>query len=410
MLRLISAIYRYILASVAGFVMLFGVNLSFVFFLLFFFKLFFKYPSLLLSPNNIFKCLAYFFAIGSVVSAIFSQEVLQSIRVLPNYLYWASLILIFSSLRDRVLLTPFGVSRSVFFGILLYIIYFFVQTYFNFPLFLKTIQLNNLAYTVTCAFPFALYYCRKQFSLSVSWLFYIVTLLLLLFLDRRTGFFLNLLSGYFTLNMDQFFAAFNNSKRIVIAVFLVLSIFFAVSTPFASNIISAISPRIHTALYKSGTLVETDRSYLMRKALLEKGVIIFNRYPVFGSGLNTFTTIRNIDIPGNFAGSKYVLKKDLLYKTSPHNSYIGLIAEGGLVLAIPFFGLFSMIYARFLLHFKSLSDLSRLSFISLFSLSLYLILYHGIVNSLTWFVFALSIYSLQARSKKNTFKRSDVTY
>ena len=84
----------------------------------------------------------------------------------------------------------------------------------------------------------------------------------------------------------------------------------------------------------SSDYLSEDRSYLVRLAMIEKGLTLFRDNLAFGVGLNNFTKIE-ARIAGNFEGSEYVVNKDIYRKVSSHNSYVNILAEGGLFLAVP---------------------------------------------------------------------------
>lgn len=79
--------------------------------------------------------------------------------------------------------------------------------------------------------------------------------------------------------------------------------------------------------------LENDKSWQGRVVLVRKGLALFEENPVFGTGLGQFTVSdAAVEMPEVFQG------RDIsdFRGTSPHNSYISLLAEGGLAWAVPF--------------------------------------------------------------------------
>jgi O-antigen ligase len=78
--------------------------------------------------------------------------------------------------------------------------------------------------------------------------------------------------------------------------------------------------------------LERDKSWQGRLVQVQKGLALFKENPVFGAGLGQFKyTGAEVDMPDVYGGGKSVIRG-----TSSHNSYIQLLAEGGLMLTIPF--------------------------------------------------------------------------
>ena len=154
------------------------------------------------------------------------------------------------------------------------------------------------------------------------------------------------------------------------------------------KIIETSSPRIYTVIYQDVSSFDTDRSSLTRKAMVEKGLVLFSQNIFFGVGLNNFTKIE-AEIEGNFIGSEFVVGKDIFERTSSHNSYINILAEGGLFLAIPFGLILFFIIKDGILYFNHLNEFEKVSFFSFIVMLIHFYFMNSVVNSLAWLNIAL---------------------
>lgn len=78
--------------------------------------------------------------------------------------------------------------------------------------------------------------------------------------------------------------------------------------------------------------LDKDKSWQARQVQIQKALIIFKDSPVFGAGIGQFRhTGAEVDMPEVFGGGS-----DVVLGRSSHNSYLGLLAEGGLALTVPF--------------------------------------------------------------------------
>lgn len=133
--------------------------------------------------------------------------------------------------------------------------------------------------------------------------------------------------------------------------------------------------------------------------MIEKGLALFRENMTFGVGLNNFTAV-NASIEGDFEGAEYVIDKDIFGNFSSHNSYINILAEGGLALAIPFGAIFFILLFNGLRRFKAISDPEKVIVISFITMSVHIFFTNGVVNSLVWFEIGLLAYVVSRRRRK----------
>ena len=368
--------------------LLFGVNISLFFFLAFVFLTFHSYR--VFSVKEIPQFAALFFAIGAIVSVIdtnsnSSNNIEKALKVLPNFLYWSFLIIIFINV-----LLPAGliskksiskVSKFISIGVVLNVIFYEFNDILNFP-FLKQNTPNSYAFVLVCFSPIGATYIRDNHGKARMLAYTTVILSSLLLLERRAGFVLVLLSIF----MALFFKKFNNKTLISLILTIILS-YFVLQLSFIEKVILDASPRIHETIYEAENIATEDQSYLTRIAMIEKGMIIFKENPLTGIGLSNFQT-HYVHIPGNFLGSELVIGKDLSNKSS-HNSYVALLAEGGLFLLLPFLLLFTFNIYHFLRNFKKRTNLENAFYWSFLAMAVHIYFISEIFNVFAWFLIAV---------------------
>ena len=275
--------------------------------------------------------------------------------------------------------------------------YLFLQNYISNPFFLKMFGPNNFSFLLICFTPQALFYIKKRYSLLLGYLLLFFILYIQLSEGRRAGFGLILISGLFTLNISLI----QNLRFIKILKFSI--VLFVFTLLFNSNLIKDTlynySPRIHDLAYQGTNVLVQDRSFHIRLAMIEKGFVLFKENPLTGIGLNNFVK-KETQIEGKFEGANYILNKNIFQRTSSHNSYINVLAEGGLLLFVPLILLLLGITISFLRNFFSLTNSAKVMFFSFITMSIHFYYMNAIVNSLAWFNISLSIMGLSI-SKKN---------
>lgn len=95
---------------------------------------------------------------------------------------------------------------------------------------------------------------------------------------------------------------------------------------------SQVSQAVESRLNSFQNLNE-EKSYAIRQLMNQKSLRLFEESPIFGAGAGRFTfSSVELDIPRvlQYAGQEH------FYVKSSHNSYLGFLAENGLVGAIPF--------------------------------------------------------------------------
>lgn len=329
------------------------------------------------------------FGVGAILSVINIPESMpanslgKALAVLSNYLYWTILILLLTSYKEWIRLDT--VFVGIFWGVLFSILYFFALQNFltGIPIF-RPLSQNNFAFLLICYCPIFIWYTWYRYGFKIS-LLALVALTLSGFLSgSRSGSLLTLSGGALTLLMNR-----NNFLNVTVFA-LIGYMFFVImiDTKVTKDIVYDLNERTYDLIYNRQKTLEEDRSYLVRLAQIEKSLLIFEKYPYHGIGLNNFINYK-VKLPGNFVGGKYVVDKKDIDKKSAHNSYFGFLAEGGLFLFIPFVLLLAYCIFWFALSMRKLIPEYRPIFIGIIHMSIHLYFIYAIVNVFAWFLIGL---------------------
>ena len=250
-----------------------------------------------------------------------------------------------------------------------------------------------------CFSAVSLVFLSKKYGNIIALLFLGLILLTLINHERRAGFILVLLSALASLYI----------KKIRIVAFITpiivgLLVYAMLQSNVVENMLYNNSPRIYELLYENKKLKATDQSYLVRRAQVEKGLTIFSEHPLTGIGLNNFV-LYSVQFQGNFEGAELVINKEGLDNISSHNSYINLLAEGGLLIIIPFALLLLYNLFHFIKSYNKRSQIENAFYWSFIGMCIHLYFISEIVNVFAWFligiVSALSVTYSKVRARPN---------
>lgn len=335
---------------------------------------------------------ALIFGIGAIISVFNIPEKMpadslsRSLEVLPNYLYWAILILFFTTYNQYLRLET--IFKGILWGVLFSILYYFFlqNSLIAIPIF-KQLSQNTFAFLLICYTPIVVWYTWKRFGFWLT-LFVLVILTLSGFLSgSRAGSFLVLSGGVVTILLNRR----STWKTFIFALVGYLVFISLIDNYLVKETIYNLNKRTYSLIYDSDRTLEQDPSYLVRLAQLEKASIIFEKYPYYGIGLNNFTNYQ-VKLPGNFEGAKFVINKRGIDEKSAHNSYIGFLAEGGLFLLIPFVLLLGYCIFWFVISIRKLNPQYRPIFIGIIHMSIHLYFIYAIINVFAWFLIGLGCY------------------
>lgn len=180
---------------------------------------------------------------------------------------------------------------------------------------------------------------------------------------------------------------FSQPRKAVMSLF-----FFLFMAGFAFLAFSA-STRISTAVenrFSTFQNLNEEKSFMIRQLMDQKALGLFEQSPWFGVGAGRFRVSSvPLDIPEplRYANQAYFDLK------SSHNSYLGFLAENGLMGAVPF-GLLLLLLTT--LGFKSAVSLSRQKqywgtaiYASFVGMSVHMWAISSLTNTANWFVYGL---------------------
>jgi O-antigen ligase len=365
-------------------------NLSFIVFI----RLYFSFRKLeRFKISSIYQIIAILFGIGAILSTADANEIKRSLAVLPNFLYWSLLIILFYNYRNII---NFKITReAIYKGLITLNIYYWlvektlrIATPFN-----KFVLENGYAILMICFVPTALKYVLVEKGKNKAYMFALVAIILGFISGSRAG--VVLIAGGALLTL--FGENLSLNKVIQMVLIGAAGYLFIFQTEIASDFLFNTSPDVHELVYNSDQVFEEDPSVLIRKAMVEKGLILFEKEPFTGLGLNNWPEYE-VTFRGDFVGAERIFKKLRLEKFSAHNSYIAFLGEGGLFVFVPFVLLLVFTILRLLFKLEKLDQYQQPILWSLIMMSIHIYFISAMLNSFTWYLIALGV----AAGNKNT--------
>jgi O-antigen ligase len=147
-------------------------------------------------------------------------------------------------------------------------------------------------------------------------------------------------------------------------------------------------PRVVEQRFESLDALERDKSYLVRQVMNQKSLRLFAESPIIGVGASRF---RESDVPLDVP---YLLSGSFtFYRSSAHNSYLGFLAENGLLGALPFAILLILLLvggARAAVFSVARRDyLALFVFTSFVQMSVHMWAINSLTNTGNWFLYGL---------------------
>lgn len=337
-----------------------------------------------LRVNHYFQFVAILFSIGAIASTFDSHDFKRSLIVLPNYLYWSFIIIFFYNYRK--LLDYNLISKAITKGIIFLNVYYWLierTIQVQLPAF-KYIGENGYAVLMICFVPLALKRIELQKGLRTAIVFAIASMLLGFLSGSRAGSVLIALGAFLTLVGNRL----NTKRLILIGVTGFITYWAIFNAAIVKLAITSLSEETSTLIYDTQDVVEKDGSVLLRKAMVEKGLILFENEPLTGLGLNNWSE-HEVDFRGDFVGAERIIHKDRLEKFSAHNSYISFLGEGGLLVFVPFVLILLITLVTMLRQYSKLDNIQRPILWGLLMMSIHIYFISAMLNSFTWFFIAI---------------------
>lgn len=393
--RLNSAIVRFAVVMSSSFLMINGVNLSLLFFIPLLVITVGVRPRALLRFNSDLRLWVLLFLLGATLSTLSNlwlgneQLFFSSVSVFPNYVYWGLILLLFTGLASFLALDYERLFGAVTLGAILAGVYYIaLQPSIGDDRFFKYFTPNNFSFLLICFTPHMVYWVKRR-SMLLSLLLFSGILAQQMYEGRRAGVVLILVGGLLAYSVEHL--RLKNLRYIVRAGILGAGVLLLLQTETVRTSIEQRSERVAQLVYGGTGSLKEDRSYLTRLAMREKGLSLFMDHKLVGVGLNNFTKIER-RIEGNFEGAEYVVNKKIFYNVSTHNSYITILAEGGLAVFVPFVLLLATLLLRGARRFLRMNGHERVIFVSFCGMAIHFYFINAIVNSMAWFNIALLMY------------------
>lgn len=183
------------------------------------------------------------------------------------------------------------------------------------------------------------------------------------------------------------------SGLVILVIFVaLLSVIVLTASPAISN---AVKARVDTF-----STLEDDKPFLIRQALTQKGMLMFESSPLIGVGAGRFSkNTADLVLPSQISS-----RENELQRKSSHNSFIQWLAEFGLIGSLPFgFLLVMLVISGFTNARLGIiqSDLIPLGFlISLIQMSAHMWVIAALTGTVAWFMFGLNVASFTQKFPK----------
>jgi len=358
-----------------------GQNVAFFLVVIFLYK--YSIPLRLFSRSHWIRIIPWAFGIAAIISILNTPtgDYQRGFQVLPNYLYWQVLML--ALIGASPFINYQTICKGCFWGIIYLIIYYQLFYFGSIPYVIIKLSHNTLAFIFICFTAPALAYCKYKYGLSRALILFLAVMYLMIVLERRSGTVFVFLTGVAALFLPHI------KTRYLFASFVIAMLLTIVgSTNFFKNALQNTSHRLYELAYETEKTRTTDRSYLTRLLMLEKGKLILEEHLWTGVGLNNFTNY-DVDFKGEFDGAKFVIRKKGMNETSAHNSYLSLIAEGGLLIFLPFIIIILFNVYHFIIGYNQHSDFQNSIYWSFIGAFFAMYFVTGITNVNTWFLIGL---------------------
>lgn len=314
---------------------------------------------------------------------------IYSIRLLPNYLYWATTVIFLGNLTLKFI-NVLDLYRMFLYGLIsLIITFFFLDPILkNIPIYNGSSD-NSFAFLLILFSPMSVAYIQeKRKNLFYSILFTISITMVGFLSGSRSGSLLALSGCILVLSLSSW-------VRVAITSFIIA--FIAIAVPYIKDnqtvktTIHSLNERTYNLIYDTESTLTSDQSFLIRLAMIEKGLELFKDNTLTGVGIGNFGKTK-VDLEFEFEGGDLISQKEekLGSGISAHNSYISFLAEGGLLLFIPY--VFLMFYPifYFITRFNSIKSYEKAIFISIIFMCIHSWFISAMLNIFGWFVLGIA--------------------
>ncbi len=393
-----------------------GLNITFILFLLIA-KYFNDHNIKLFDKESNLSVIFIIFGIFAIISSFnapkmdrFFDSEFFKYKIIIQQVFW--IIISLFVIKNLKKISYYKISEFLFYGIILLNLNFYLFNFNAPPPFKFNLNRNTYVFSMVALFPVVSYYVNHKYGFKGLWFFITTVLFLVLLSNGRAGALLILgevflIYGIFNKSAVTFFKVFLFSI-IIFNIFISQFIDIEQLRKEASKPFAQISPRISELISGEGDAgdLETDRSWLIRELMIEKGFEIFKKYPFLGIGLFNFSNydaqLDALYTNETFSAVLFGQSKgaDQYNDKSAHNSYVQLICENGIIGFI----LYLIIALPLVIHFLKKILLNDISFedgplMSFFFLSIYFYAIASLMGTLTYLIIGMAYVSKNKQIK-----------
>ena len=147
--------------------------------------------------------------------------------------------------------------------------------------------------------------------------------------------------------------------------------------------------------------LEQDKSYVFRQLMVQKGLKLFEESPIIGVGASRF---RKESVVLELSGVFKLYEQSSFDRKSAHNSYVGFLAESGLIGSIPLLILLLMLFFKGFkaaIDFAKREELWALSIMASFvGLSIHMWTVSALAGTVSWFAYGLVAALITVENKR----------
>lgn len=373
-----------------------GISITFFIFLVIIYK-FLKRKKKLFKITQWADVFLVLFLIFVFIAAILTEESYRNrnffsiVKIMVQYVYWVTVALFIKTWIYEF--DFYKLSRIFFFSAVFSVVY-----YVTINSFYLVYYPNVFAYVLVTVMPLGYYYAMKRFSISITLLISLGFVMGVLISGSRTGTALIVFELMLLLSLGS-----KQLKKASIvmggfAVPIVLILFISLDQSDIkqvkhglADVLEDYSPKIAHSLRMEESVMDRDKSLLIRKLMIQKGITIFDEHPFFGVGPGNFTNYyTELDIVGI---SHWLHGSEERYnRTSSQNSYLMIIAEDGIFAISSILTVFFIILWKGFDYVKSFRNNAEIYiYIPFVALLFYSFILVTTMGTLFWLLFGLTL-------------------
>jgi len=327
----------FIFFSIFPVVKIAGLSITFFIFLIIVFT-FMKAGIKLFKIETKTDVLLLLFLFFLVLASLFAEETTRDrsifalFKLTIQYIYWVILALYIKTWISQY--DFLKISKFFFIAVVVSTIYYIV-----FNRFYVVFYPNEFAFTMVLSIPLSFYYMTKRFSWPQIVLLLLFFTVGLFWSESRTGLFLVLCEFFllFLINSQKIrIASFFSLVLLVPLAFVTYSVLDLNQNEIKNikleiaDVVEKISPKYAYTLRLKENVLERDKSFLIRKLMIQKGEQILEEHPFLGIGIGNFTYY-SVDFDMTKASHWLNRTEERYNRTSSQNSYLMIVTETGLI-------------------------------------------------------------------------------